>query len=68
VNADREACLELEEEGWMQTGKFTVNRRKKDECRQGSILGIGRRRRVDADREAYLEQKREGWMQRGKHI
>jgi len=43
----------------MQTGKFTVNRRKKDECRQESLLGTGGRR-VNADREAYWELEKEG--------
>jgi len=59
ANADREACLELEEEGWMQTGKLTGNWTKKGECRQGSMLGTGGRR-VDADREVYCEPEEEG--------
>ena len=33
--------------------KRAENRRKKSGCRQGSILGTGKRR-VDADREAYF--------------
>jgi hypothetical protein len=42
----------------MQTGKLTENWRKKDGCRQGSILRTSGRR-VDADREAYWELEEE---------
>ena len=53
MDAGREAYLEQEREGWMQTELLTGNWRKKSGCRQGSILGTGKRR-VDADREAYF--------------
>jgi hypothetical protein len=51
VNADREAYLERDEEGWLPTGKVTRNW-KKVGCKQGSILGNGVRR-VDPGREGY---------------
>jgi hypothetical protein len=51
----------------LQTRKLTGNWRKKDGCREGSILRTGGRR-VDADRESYWELEEEGWMQIGKHI
>jgi hypothetical protein len=59
VDADREAYLEQEREGWMQTGKHTWSRKEKGGCRHGSIRRTGRRR-VNANREAYLELEEEG--------
>jgi hypothetical protein len=45
----------------MQTLKITVNWRKKDGCRQGSILGTGGRG-VDADKKAYWELEEEHFV------
>ena len=59
MDSEREAYLELEEEGWIQTGRFTGNWRKKFGCKQGSILGTGGRR-VNEVREAYWELEEEG--------